>query len=94
MFSLCIICILFWPDVAATFDIANINGYYLETQNEKLNRLNEDPNAAVRPDALECPSENVITSTYRCQVSVQKCSTDTNRVHFGELKCIHPKKRP
>ena len=32
-----------------------------------------DYNAAVRPDALECPSENVITTTYRCQVRQKLC---------------------
>ena len=60
---------LFWPNLAHTFDVGDINGYYLHTQNEHLDQLHKDPNAAVRPDALECPSDNVITSTYRCQVS-------------------------
>ena len=70
MFSLWIICIFFWPNVASTLDIEDTNGYYLETQHDQFQGLDDDPNAAVRPDALECPSDNVITSTYRCQVSV------------------------
>ena len=49
-----------------------INGYYLATSS--LQGINHSGSslgstaAAVRPDALECPSENVITTTYRCQV--------------------------
>ena len=29
-----------------------------------------DPNGAVRPEELECPTTNVITTRYRCKVSL------------------------
>ena len=38
-----------------------------------------EADAAIRPDELECPSDNVITTTYRCQVENQwtDCSRST-----------------
>ena len=71
---------LFLHQCQANGDLDQINGYYISSSKmmqQQQSTLDSaqviDYNAAVRPDALECPSENVITTTYRCQVRQKFC---------------------
>ena len=61
---------LIWTKLVSSFNVQEVNGYYLEFKQTLDPMVGDlDRNAAIRPDELECPSDNVITTTYRCQVS-------------------------
>ena len=55
------------------------NGYRTHLQLAAQFHTSIEADAAIRPVELECPSDNVITTTYRCQVENQwtDCSRST-----------------